>query len=139
MLQPLKALSKVGTKWRWSIKCEKAFQEVKKQITSAKALTHYNPTLPIKLAADASAYGVGAMISHRIPDGTGSPIAFASCTLTKSKKNYAQLEKEALSLVYGVKKFHRYLYGWNFTLLTDHQPLTTIFNPKKGIPSLAAA
>ena len=65
-----------------------------------------DPTLPIKLAADASAYGVGAVISHRMPDKTERPIAFASCTLTASKQNYTQLEKEALSLVYEVKKFH---------------------------------
>ena len=74
-----------------------------------KVLTHYDPTLPIKLATDASSYGVGVVISHRKPDGTGRPMAFASCTLTKSEKNYAQLEKEALSLVYGFEKFHRYL------------------------------
>ena len=58
---------------------------------------------------------------------------------TKSKKNYIQLEKEALTLVYKLKKFHGYLYGQKFTLLTDHQPLTNIFHPNKGIPSLAAA
>ena len=74
-----------------------------------------------------------------MPDGTERPIAFASCTLTASEKNYTQLEKEALSLVYGVKKFHRYLYSGKVTLLTDHQPLTTVFHPNKGVPSLAAA
>ena len=138
-LQPLNALVQAGTKRSWSTKCKKALLEAKKQIASTKVLTHYDPTLPIKLAANASAYGVGAVISYRMPDGPERPIAFASRTLTKSEKNYAQLEKEALSVVYGVKKFHRYLYSWKFTLLTGHKPLTTFFNPKKGIPSLAAA
>ena len=68
-----------------------------------------------------------------------APIAFALRTLSPSNKNYAQLEKEALSLVFGVIKFNEYLYGRSFTLLTDHQPLMTILDPKKGIPSLAAA
>ena len=64
------------------------------------------------------------------------PIAFASHTLSSSERNYAQLEKEALSLV---KRFHQYLYGWKFTIITNHQPLLAILDPKKGIPSLAAA
>ena len=92
---------------------------------------HYNSTLPLKLAGDASAYGVGAVISHIMEDGSEHPIAFASWTLSTSEKNYAQVEKEALSLVLGVKKFHAYLYGRRLTLTTDHKPLTTILGPKQ--------
>ncbi|XP_064394484.1 uncharacterized protein K02A2.6-like [Halichondria panicea] len=108
----------------------------KDQLVSADVLTHYNPDLPIRMA---SAYGIGAVISHVLPDGSKKPISFASRTLTLTEKNYAQLEKEALSLVFGVKKFHQYLYGRKFTLITDHKPLTAIFGSKKGIPTLAAA
>ena len=79
------------------------------------------------------------MISHVMEDGSERAIAFASRTLSPSEQNYAQLEKEALSLVFGVKKFHAYLYGRQFTLTTDHKPLTTILGPKQGIPTLAAA
>jgi predicted aspartyl protease len=139
LLHPLNSLLRTKQKWDWSSDCDKAFEEIKKQLTSAKVLTHYNPALELTLAADASAYGVGAVISHVLPDGNERPIAFASRTLTASERNYAQLEKEALALIFGVKNFHRYLYGRMFTLITDHRPLTTILGPKKGIPSLAAA
>ena len=67
------------------------------------------------------------------------PIAFASHTLTNAEHNYSQLEKEALSIIFGIQKFYQYLYGRKFTLVTDHKPLITILNPRKGIPSLAAA
>jgi hypothetical protein len=139
LLHPLNSLLCAGKRWEWSPECDKAFKEAKNQLISAKVLTHFDPTQQITLAADASAYGIGAVISHVFSDGTERPIAFASRTLTASERNYAQLEKEALALIFGVKKFHRYLYGHRFTLITDHRPLTTILGPKKGIPSLAAA
>ena len=72
-------------------------------------------------------------------DNFECPIAFASRILTAAERNYAQLEKEALALIFDMQKFHRYLYGRKFTLITDHKPLTTILGPKKAIPSLAAA
>ena len=59
--------------------------------------------------------------------------------LTISKQIYTQLEKEALSLIFGVKKFHQQLHGRKFTLVTDHKPLIAILGPKKGVPSLAVA
>ena len=78
------------------------------------------------------------VLSLRIPFPM-HPVAFASRTLTSSEKNYSQVEKEALSLIFGVRHFHTYLYGRSFTIVTDHKPLTSILGPKKGIPSLAAA
>lgn len=111
----------------------------KDALATSKILTHFNPSLPIQLACDASLYRVGAVISHVFPNGEERPIAFASRTLNKAESNYAQLEREALSIVFGVKKFHQYLYGRKFTLFTDHRPLTTIFGPHTGIPSLAAS
>ena len=106
---------------------------------SSEVLVHYNPDLPIRLVGDASAYGVRAVIAHMLPDGSEHPIAFASRTLTSSERKYAQVEKETLSLIFGVKRFHSYLYGRHFTIVTDHKPLTAILGPKKGIPPLAAA
>ena len=138
-LRPLNALLQKNTSWRWSQECKQAFVKAKSCVVEHSVLVHYNPDLPLRLAADASAYGIGAVISHVMPNGEERPIAFASRTLQPSECNYAQLEKEALALVFAIKKFHLYLYGRRFTLITDHKPLLAILGPKKGIPPLAAA
>eukprot|EP00118_Oscarella_pearsei_P023938 m.294075 g.294075 ORF g.294075 m.294075 type:complete len:79 (+) comp40742_c0_seq49:2643-2879(+) len=74
-----------------------------------------------------------------MPDGSERPIAYASKTLSERERNYAQVEKEAYSLKFGVTKFYQYLCGRNFTLVTDHRPLTTIFGKKGALPAIAAA
>ena len=108
-------------------------------MSNAEVLAHYDPDKDVTLSVDASPYGVGAVISHTNPDGTGKPIAFASRSLNSAEKNYAQIQREALAIIFGIQKFHTYLYGRRLTLETDHKPLSYIFSPTKDIPSTAAA
>ena len=133
LTHPLNRLLCKEIPWEWGKGCESAFKQLKQVLASPKVLAHYNPDLPLKLDCDASAYGVGAVISHQFPDGSERPIAYASRALTSAERNYAQIEKEGLSLIFGVKRFHKYLYGRAFTLVTDHKPLVSIFGSHKGL------
>ena len=95
--------------------------------------------IPQKVACNASPYGVGAVLAHVMPDGLERPVAYASRSLTNSEQNFSQLEKEALAIVFSIKKFHQDVYGCKFILQTDHKPLTMILGSKSKLPILAAA
>ena len=139
VLAPLYQLLHHDTEWQWGKEQERAFQEVKQLLHSETVLVHYDPTKEITLACDASPYGVGAVLSHVMEDGTEKPIGFSSRTLTAAEKGYSQLDKEGLAIVFAVKRFHQYLYGRQFTIYTDHKPLMSLFSETKGIPPLASA
>ena len=112
---------------------------IKTALISTENLTHYDQDLPLSLACDASSVGVGAVIFHTFPDRKERPIAYTSRKLSQAEKNYAQIQKEALAIIYGVQKFRQYLIGRKFCLITDHKPLLSIFNPAKGIPEMIAS
>ena len=135
---PLNQLLCKDVKWAWSKKCNKVLEALKEQLASQSVLVHYDVNLPLRLACDASSYGLGVVISHIMPDHSERPIAYASRSLSKTERNYSQIEKEALSIIFGVTKFHKFLYGRFFTLVTDHKPLVSILGPKSHIPPLAA-
>ena len=79
------------------------------------------------------------MIMHVYGDGSRRPIAYASSSNNnKHEKGYAQLDKEALAIMFGLNRFRMYLYGRHFTILTDNKPLERILGPKTAIPTLAA-
>ena len=93
VLAPLYQLLRHDCKWTWSPQQERAFTQSKELLMSSQLLVHFNPSLEIRLACDASAYGIGAVLSHRMPDGSEKPVAFASRTLTNAERNYSQMEK----------------------------------------------
>lgn len=139
VLRPLHHLLEKNVPWKWTTECQQAFNKVKNMMVSDKVLAHYDPNLPVALSCDASPYGLGAVLSHKFPDGTERPIAYASRSLNNAEKNYSQIDKEALGIIWGIKRFNVYLYGRNFTLVTDHQPLVSIFSPQKGISTTSSS
>ena len=115
-LHPLNRLLQHNTPWHWTDACTAAFDKVKRQIGSDLVLTHFHPDLPLHVASDASPYGLGAVLSHFMPDGTERPIASASGTLNTAEQNYSQIDKEALGIVWSLNKFHTYLSKYKTNL-----------------------
>jgi hypothetical protein len=107
---PLNNLLKKAEKFVFSDRCKLAFQKIKTELISDRVLVHYDPNKELVLATDASPVGLGAVISHRMEDGTERPIAYASRTLTATERNYSQVDKEALSIIFGIKRFYAYLF-----------------------------
>ena len=75
---PLNRMLRKDTPWNWSDECQQSFEKIKEALTLTRVLAHYDPKLPVGLACDASAVGVGAVLFHRYEDGTERPIAYAS-------------------------------------------------------------
>lgn len=75
---------------------------------------------------------------YTLKDGSTKPIIHASRVLLPAEKNYSQIEKEGLAIVYAMRKFHRFIHGRFFILETDHKPLLSIFGSKKGVPTHTA-
>ena len=92
--------------WQWDKHHAAAVQEIK---TATEALAHYDPSLPLNLSCDTSPVGVGAVIFHTLPDNTEKVMAYGSRKLSQAEKNYAQIQKEVLAIIFGVQKFRQYL------------------------------
>ena len=138
-LAPLYQLLKQDTQWEWLDQQEQSFQEVKQLLSTPSILVHFDDRKPIVVACDASPFGIGAVLSHILEDGTEHPVAYASRSLSPAERRYSQLDKEALAIVFGVGKFHPYIFGRKFLLYSDHKPLIHIFGESKSVPVMASA
>ena len=124
---------KKSSKFEWN--CQVVFEKLKIDVISAIKLSHYDETKPLNLATDASQRRIGAVLMQKQNDEE-RPIAHASKTLSSTQQRYSQTEREALSIIYGVKKFYQYLHGRKFTSITDHKRLVSIFSPNKNLPTM---
>ncbi|KAI2668897.1 Transposon Tf2-6 polyprotein [Labeo rohita] len=139
LLAPLHLLLRKDVQWLWKKPQKEVFKESKALLNSARVLVHYSSDSELILACDASPYGVGAVLSKRRKgESTEKPLGFMSRTLTAAEKRYSQLDKEGLAVIFGIQRFHKYLYGRAFALCTDHKPLINLFNETKAIPQMGS-
>ena len=128
--EPLNVQLKDSTVWTWDQEQQVAFEEEKQLLITSPILAYDDPSRETTVAADASSYGIGAVLlqSH---NSKLMLIAYASRSLTDCERRYAQIEKEPLGLTWTCEKFRRYLIGLpEMKLITDHKPLIPITNQK---------
>ena len=119
----LRQLTKKRAKWRWDHEHLEAFEQLKDEVCQETILAHYDQNRETFLIVDASPRGLGSILAQKQVDGTMRPVYFASKSLNKPETNYSQIEREALAVWWGCKRFHLYLHGTSFVVLTDHKPL----------------
>lgn len=120
-LEPLRKLTRNNASFEWSKECEEAFGTLKEKLSEFACLAYYDPSKEIVIQVDSSQHGIGAVLLQ-----DGRPIEYASRALTISERNWAQIEKEALAVLYGLERFDQYTYGRAVTVENDHKPLSAI-------------
>ena len=125
LAEPLIALTRKHVKFKWDSDCEKAFANLRDALVAYPILAYPDFSEPFVLTTDASATGLGAVLSQGGGrEGQERVIAFASRTLTKAERNYSATERECLAIVWATEHFEYYLLGAPFIIYTDHDPLT---------------
>ena len=132
---PLFTLTHNHIKWEWSSTCQQAFTTLKQKLTSAPLLKRPDFNKPFIIHSDASTIGLGAILAQ-IDEGKEHVIAYASRTLNKAEKSYFATELECLAIVFGINEFRPYIFGQEFTVVTDHKALTWLAKLQETNPRL---
>lgn len=129
IISPLTELLRKNRKWVWTEGCERAFQCIKECLVTAPILTCPDFSKPFVVQTDASAYGLGAVLTQVYDDGE-HVVCFLSRSLNKAERNYSTTERECLAVVWSLEKLRPYLEGTQFTVVTDHHSLVWLNNLK---------
>ncbi len=124
--EPLYQLTRKTAKgFQWTSQCQTAFEELKTILVNPPNLAYPDFSKPFILHTDASAFAIGGVLSQE-HNGKECVISYWSRQLNKAERKYSTTEREALAAVAAIKEFYPYLYGFPFTLVTDHNPLTCL-------------
>lgn len=115
----------------------KAFETLKYRLSCKPVLAIYSPHLETELHCDASASGYGGILMQRQNDGSWRPISFWSQRTTPAESKYHSFELECLACVYAIKRFHVYLAGLKFRIVTDCDSYRMTLNKKDVNPRIS--
>ena len=124
---------------KWNSEQQAAFNTAKELLQSAKLVVHLSSDMDPIIASVSSNYGIGVVLSHKMPNGTEHPIEYMSQSLNPAQRNYLTISKESFAIIVGLKKFRQFLYGHRFTVKTDHKPHEGLLGKTKGISSQASS
>ena len=127
--KPLKELLSTKDEWSWGESQAVPFNEIKQLLISAPVLALYDYKLPT-IVADASKYGLGAVLKQQQADGDWRPVAFASRAVSATEQRYAPIEKESLGVTWACEKLAEYILCMTFHVETDHKPLVILLGYK---------
>ncbi|GJQ70538.1 hypothetical protein Trydic_g221, partial [Trypoxylus dichotomus] len=127
--KPLTSLLRKDIPFIWSASQQQSFDTFRTILTNEPLLIYPDFSQDFVLTTDASNFAIGSVLSQG-GIGKDRPIAYASRTLNNAEQNYSTTEKELLSIIWSVRHFRPYLYGRKFKIVTDHKPLTWLFNCK---------
>lgn len=133
---PLHHLTRKGACFHWSEDCQRAFEELKEALANAPVLPYPDPTKVYILDCDASAEGVGAVLSQE-KDGQEWVVSYFSRKFSAPERNYCVTRKELLAVIQALDHFHPYLYGAKFKVRTDHAALRWLKNLRNPEGQLA--
>ena len=129
-VKPLRDLLSTKNQWVWGNTQQSAFLQIKQELSNCPVLALYDPSRDTMVSADASSYGLGAVLTQRQEDQQWKPVAYASRALSPTEERYAQIEKEALGITWACERFREYLVGMLFRVETDHKPLVSLLGEK---------
>ena len=130
LTQPLRELLSSKRAWLWGPDQERAFAQVKEELTQPTVLALYDPDADVRISADASSYGLEAVL-FQCSEDHWRPVVYTSRSMTGTKRRYAQIEKEALAVTWACDKFSDYVLGKRFEIESDHKPLVPLLNTKQ--------
>ena len=118
----------------WSSKCQSAFEAIKAELAKEPVVQPYSLSKEVTVTTDASETTIAGCLTQN-----GHPVIFVSRNLTSAERNYPNLEREALAVVWTLERLKHFLLGRCFTLTTDHEPLVKLFGEKQCLPKSASA